>query len=111
MQMQLVEKKEFRVAVPDPEDEIFIVHVVSLTIFDTNKMHPFCRVQIALLEIDYAFTTISLEYSDFVEVFSPELIVEFPKYMEISNHAIDLIDVKQPLYGFMYSSELMKLET
>ena len=44
------------------------------------------------MKVDKAFTKVSSEYADFVDVFSPKLAVKLPKHMEINNHAIELVD-------------------
>lgn len=66
-------------------------------------MHPFCKVQIALLKADKAPTILLLQYSNFIDVFSPELVVELSEYTEINNHTIDLVNDKQLPYEPVYS--------
>ena len=51
------------------------------------------------------------EYSDFADVFSPDLATEFPEHTEINTHAIDLEESKQPPYGPIYSLGPVELET
>ena len=58
-----------------------------------------------------ASTSISIEYSDFVNVFSPELALELLEHTGINIHAIKLVDDWQPPYGPIYSLALVKLET
>ena len=33
-----------------------------------------------------------MEYFDFVDIFSPELVLEFSKYTEINDHDIELVN-------------------
>ena len=61
--------------------------------------------------VNEAPTLISIEYSDFADIFSPELASELLKYTEINNHAIKLVDDWQLPYGPIYSLEPVKLET
>ena len=57
-----------------------------------------------------ALTSISIEYSDFADVFSPDLASELPKHTGINNHAIKLVDDWQPPYGPIYSLGWVGLE-
>ena len=56
-------------------------------------------------------TSIPTEYSDFADVFSPELASELPEHTEINDHAIELVDDRQPLYEPIYSLGPVELET
>ena len=73
-------------------------------------MHPSRRTQIAYLKVDEALTKILSKYTYFADVFSPKLAVKLPKYTEINNHTIELIDDRQLPYGFIYSLGLVELE-
>ena len=74
-------------------------------------MHPSKKVQVAYLKADEAPTKVLSKYVDFVDVFSPKLAAELSKHTEINDHAIELIDDLQPLYGPIYSLGLVELET
>ena len=56
-------------------------------------------------------TEVPAKYSDFADVFSPDLATELPEYTEINTHAIDMEEDKQLLYGHIYSLGPMELET
>ena len=58
-----------------------------------------------------ALTKVPAKYSDFADIFSPDLASKFPKHTGISNHAIELVDGQQPPYGLIYSLGPVKLET
>ncbi len=73
-------------------------------------MHPSRRAQIAHLKADEAPTKVPSEYADFADIFSPKLAVELPKHTEINDHAIELVDDRQPLYGPIYSFGPVELE-
>ena len=73
-------------------------------------MHPSSRAQIAHLKADEAFTKVPNKYANFADVFSPKLAAKLPKHMEINNHAIDLINDRQPPYGRIYSLSPIELE-
>lgn len=42
--------------------------------------------------MDKAPTKYPSKYVDFANVFLPKLTAEFPDYMKINNHAIELVD-------------------
>ena len=110
--VKLVGKKEFAAAALDPEYEIFVVYIASLeSSSQEGDVHPSCRVQIAALVANGAFTLIPIEYSDFVDVFFPKLALELPDYTGINDHAIELVDDWQPPYAPIYSLSLVEMET
>ena len=55
-------------------------------------------------------TKVPAKYSDFADVFSPDLTTELSEHTKINTHAIDLEEGKQPLYGPIYSLGLVELE-
>ena len=112
--VELVEKKEFAAAALDLEHETFVVHVASLespSTIQKGDIHPSCRVQIAALVANKAPTSILTKYSDFTDVFFPELASELPEHNRINDHAIKLVDDWQPPYGPIYSLAPVALET
>ncbi len=74
-------------------------------------MHHFKRAQIVHLKADKAFTKVLSEYANFIDNFSPKLAIKLPEYIRINNHAIELVDGWQPLYGPIYNLGLLELET
>ena len=56
-------------------------------------------------------TSIPTEYSDFTDVFFPELASELLEHTGINDHAIELVDDRQPPYGPIYSLGPVELET
>ena len=56
-------------------------------------------------------TKVPAEYSDFADVFSPDLASELPVHTGINNHAIKLVDSQQPPYGPIYSLGPVELKT
>ena len=116
--VELVDKEEFSAAALNPESETFVVHVASLS---SNALpssslleldvHPFRRPQVSGLIAKEALTKVSAEYSDFADVFSPNLASELPKHTEINDHAIKLVNGQQPPYGPIYSLEPVELKT
>ena len=95
--VELVGKKKFAAAALDPESETFIVHVASLSSnalpnFSPFDIYPSCRPQISGLIAEKAPTKVSAKYSDFADVFSPDLASELPKHTAINDNAIELVD-------------------
>ncbi len=101
--VKLIRNKEFTTAALDPEHEAFIVHVATLSVDSSNEVHPSKRAQIADLKADEASSGIPGEYGNFADIFSPKLAAELPEHTEINDHAIELVDDWQPLYGPIYS--------
>ena len=73
--------------------------------------HFFRRPQISGLIVKEALTNILVEYSDFADVFSPDLVSELFKHTKINDHAIELVNSQQLLYRPIYSLGLIELET
>ena len=79
----------------DPGHEIFVVHVAFLESLSNTQeydVYLFCRVQIAVFVANKASTSIFIKYSDFADVFFPELASELPEYTKINDHAIKLVN-------------------
>ena len=114
--VELVGKKKFAIVALDPESETFVVYIVSfssdaLPNFSLLNIYPFNRSHISGLIAEEAFMKVSAEYSDFADVFSPDLASELPEHNGINDHAIKLVDGQQPTYVYIYSLGLMELET
>ena len=61
--------------------------------------------------VNEAPTYIPTEYSNFANVFSPELASKLLKHIGINDHAIELVDNWQPPYSPIYSLGPVELET
>ncbi len=109
--VELIGKKEFVAVALDLEHEAFVVHVAALSVDLGDEVHPSRRVQIAHLKADEALTEVPNEYADFADVFSPKLAAELPEHTGINDHAIELVDDRQPPYGPIYSLKPVELET
>lgn len=93
----MVGKTRFVTAVLDlKKNKTFVVYVVFFAFFD--EIHFSYKAQIALLKVAGALITVFSEYFNYTDVFSPGLVEELLKYIEINNHAINFVDTKQPLY-------------
>ena len=111
--VELVGKKEFAAAALDPEHETFVVYVtfLSSTQLASLNVHPSQRAQISGLIVEEAATKLLAEYSDFADVFSPDLASELTERTGINDHTIELVDGQQPPYGPIYSLKPVELET
>ena len=111
--VELISKKKFAAAALNPEHETYIVYVVSFwsTLLVSLDVYPSREPQISGLIAKEAPTKVPAEYLDFADIFSLDLAIKLPKHTEINTHTIDLEEGKQPLYGPIYSLELVELET
>ena len=97
--IELVGKKEFVAVALDPVHETYMVHVGSVcsdaspssSLLELD-VHPSRRPQVSGLIVEEAPTKVSAEYSDFADVFFPDLASELPEHTGINNHAIKLVD-------------------
>ena len=96
-------KKEFAAVAIDPEYETYVVHVASLSStplaslgYTPLDVYPFRKPQISGLFAEKASTKVLAKDWDFADVISLDLVSELPKYTEINNHAIKLVDGQQP---------------
>ena len=97
--VELLGKKEFAAAVLNLEHETYVIYV-GLVCFDALPssspleldVHPSRRPQVSGLIAEEAPTKVPAEYSDFADVFSPDLASKLPKHTGINDHAIKLVD-------------------
>lgn len=108
--MELIDKRKFAKAALDKNFKTFVVHIAALEAPETI-IHPFQKVQIALLQADKAPTKILFKYLDYADIFLANLAMELLEHNGMNNHAIKLVENKQPLYRSIYSISPMKLET
>lgn len=106
--IQIIDWKEFVKAVLDPDKEVLVMHIATITLGMT--IHLKCKAQIAWLKAEMAPVFVLAEYLDFANVFSKELATMLPKHTKINTHAIDLEKNKQPPYGLIYSLGSVELE-
>ena len=85
--VELVGKKEFAAAALNSEHGTFVVYVASL-----NSTLLDARPHISGLIAEEASTKIFAKYSDFADVFSPDLASKLPEHTGIKDHAIELVD-------------------
>ena len=114
--VELVGKKEFAAAALDPESETFVVYVASLSSDASPSsspldVYPSRLPQISGLIAKKAPTKVPAEYSDFADVFSPDLVSKLPEHIGINDHTIELVEGQQPPYGPIYGLWPVELET
>lgn len=63
-----------------------------------------------MLKADETLISILSKYTDFVIIYSKNLIAEFLEYTKINNYTIDLTKCYQQLYRFIYSLSLVGLK-
>lgn len=103
---EIINKKKFAATALNKEDEIFVVYMAAFSIGSND--HSSQQAQIALLDVKKVI--ISSEYTNYINVFSPDSMAKLPKYTGINNHSIDFIGNKQLLYNLIYSLRLVELE-
>ena len=101
--VELVGKKKFAAAALDSESETFVVHIALLssnTSLNSSpvNVHLFRRPQVSDLIAEEAPMKIPAKYSDFADIFSPDLASKLSKYTKINDHAIKLVNGQQPPY-------------
>ncbi len=109
-QVELIGKKEFAATAFDPEHEVFVIHVATLSIDSSDELRPSKKVQIAHRKAYEAFSKVPGEYANFANVFSPKLAAKLLEHIGINDHVIKLVDDWQPSYGLIYSLGPMELE-
>ncbi len=93
------------------------MHVAALEIPTAMPIYPSRALQVlddptlAALQWDKTPTKILTKYSDYVEVFSSDLVMELTEKTRMNKHAIKLIEEKQLPYGIIYALSLIELET
>ena len=108
-QVEFINKKEFAKVALDKNFKTFVIHVASLNSILLN-IYPFHRPQISGLITKKALTKVPNKYVNFVDIFSLDLVSKLSEYIEINDHAIELVDGQQLSYRPIYSLKLMELE-
>ena len=106
--VEIINKREFAIAVLNADDEIIVVYVAALAEPTIMPIHSSRQAQVAALTSEEI--RIPAEYSDFSNVFSSDSAAELPEHTGINNQPINLLNNKQPLYSSIYSLEPVELE-
>ena len=117
--VELAGKKEFAATTVDLEHETYVVYVGSVssdTLPSSSPLeldvHLYRKPQISGLITEEALIKVPAKYSDFADIFFPDLVSELLKHTGINNHTIELVkSCQQPPYGLIYSLKPVELET
>ena len=74
-------------------------------------VHSEKKAQVGALLFDKASTKVPAEYSDYSNVFLAKNVAELPGNTGMNEHAIELEEGKQPLFGPIYSLGPVEFET
>ena len=117
-QIQLIDPKEFVIAVLDADSKTFVIYVAireeEKMAMDTDRktqIEAQSGAQIGALIFNKAPIKILAEYSDSSNIFSAENAAELPENLGINEYAIELEEGKQPPFGPIYSLGPIELET
>ena len=123
-QVQIVDSKEFVIAVLDVDSKTFVAHVaiqerekMAINLDKKTQIKAPSRAQIqnklwiGVLLFDEAPIEILAEYSDYIDVVMTENVVELPENTGINEHIIKLEEDKQPPFVPIYSLGPVELET
>lgn len=105
--MELIRNEQFVAATLNPENGIFVVHVIVF-ISSSSDVYFLWQAKIVLLKADEAPITVLNKFADFANVFLPDLAIKLLEYIGINNYIINVIDSKQSPYGPIYSLRLVE---
>ena len=94
-----------------------MVHIAALEVRIAMPIHLFTALQVQkdptfdALQKDKAPTKIPDKYFDYADVFSTDLAIELPENTGIKEHAIKLVEGKQPPYRPIYTPRFVELES
>lgn len=109
--VDLIEPEDFAELALNKDSDCFVVHAHQVISANEPSVHRDRRELIAQADIATA-TTVELpaEYSEYSDIFSDSGAAGLPPY-GVADHAIDLVDDKQPPYGPIYNLNEVELET
>ena len=108
-QVQIVNLKEFVIAILDMGSKTFIV-CMAIRKQEEMPVHSKKQAKVKALIFDKAPTEVPAEYSNYSNVFLVGNTAELLEHTKMSEHAIKLEEGKQPSFGPIYSLDLLMLE-
>ena len=108
-QVQIVNLKEFVIAVLDINSKTFVVYV-AIREREEMPVHSKGQAQVGALLFNKALTEVPAKYSDYNNIFSAENAAELLENTGINEHAIKLEEGKQSPFGPIYSLGPIELE-
>lgn len=106
--VELIDKKKFAKVALDEKAKAFVIHVAVLSAL---SIHPSRDVQFGLLLANETLNNVLPKYSDYADVFSPDLAIGLPKHIGINDYTIKLKKSKQLAHSPIYSLDPGELET
>lgn len=97
--VELIKKKEFIAITFNPDNKIFIVHIIFLISLALGlKFYPFYKAQIVFLKVDKSFISALSNYTSFMDFFSKNLAAKLPEHTKIKDYTIDIVKDSQLPY-------------
>ena len=104
--VEIITKKKFTIAALDADSKTFMMHIAAPTKSTIMSIYLSRKALVALL----ANMEIPAKYSNFLDIFSLDSMVDCPKYIEMNNHFINLLKNKQLPHSLIYSMESVELK-
>lgn len=89
--VELLNKKKFVTAALDKKTRTFVVY---MTVLPTTSIYPSIKAQIQVFIAKKASIEILAKYSDYDNVFLPDLGIDLFKHTRINDHAIYFLEEK-----------------
>ena len=91
------------------KDKIFIIYIVSILKLIIIIAYFSKKTRIIFLNLKKVF--ISTRYSNFIDIFLSNFIVELLEYININNYFTKFVNNKNLFYNLIYSLKLIELKT
>lgn len=89
--VELINKRQFPIVALDKNTEILVVYIAAWLAMD---IHLSIEAQSRALLVNETLIKVLAEYSNYIDVFSPNLLMELPEHTHMNVHAINLIKDK-----------------
>lgn len=109
--VELINKHKFSEVVLDKNTNMLILHIAILEAPEsTMSIHLLQSSLLAVLEQKEASLKIGRGYKEYINVFSPNLVMKLPENTGIIEHTSELVKAKKSLYRLIYTLSPVKLE-
>lgn len=88
IQVKLINKRKFVKAALDKNSEIFVIYIAAWKVQTIIHIYLLKTAQIAALKWDKAPIKVSAEYSNYTNIFSSILAMEWPENTDINKYII-----------------------
>lgn len=106
--IELIDKKKFTAVGLDINAKILLLQVAALW---PTPIHLNIKVLIGAFLANKAPMKKPAEYSEYADIFQPNIAMESPEHTSDNNHGLNLMKDKSLPYNLIYSLDLEKLET